>query len=67
MLDSTSNESFTEIRHRNEFVPNRSCLTNLTVMEDWITRIIDDHETADIVFLDFAKAYDSVNHWFLLT
>ncbi len=48
-------------------VPKRSCLTNWLVMEVWVTWITDDHETVGIVFLDFAKAFDSANHRFSLT
>ncbi len=36
-------------------------------MEECVTRIIDGHETADIFFLDFAKAFDSVTHRYELT
>ncbi len=31
-----------------------------------ITGLMDDGNTADVVYLDFAKAADSVNHRFLL-
>ena len=48
------------------FVPRRSCLSNLLITEERVTRIIDSGETADMVFLDFAKAFDSVNHRKLL-
>ncbi len=48
------------------FVPKRSCLTNLLLTEEWLTRIIDEGDVADMMFLDFSKAFDSVNHRFLL-
>ncbi len=43
------------------FVPRRSCLTNLLLTEQGITQIMDAHESVDAVFLDFSKAFHSVN------
>ncbi len=31
-----------------------------------MTRMIDEGQTVDTIYLDFAKAFDSVNHSFLL-
>ncbi len=31
-----------------------------------VTRMIDEGHAADVIYLDFAKAFDSVNHRFLL-
>ncbi len=36
--------------------------TNLLLTEQWVTELVDDGETVDMVFLDFAKAFYSVNH-----
>ncbi len=41
---------------------NRSTLTNLLSVEETVTRWFDEGDTTDIVYLDFAKAFDSVNH-----
>ncbi len=46
-------------------VPTRSCLTNLLLTEEWLT-LISDEGDVDMMFLDFSKAFDSVNHRFLL-
>ncbi len=35
------------------FVLKISCLTNLLLTEEWLTRNIDAEEVADIIFLDF--------------
>ena len=44
------------------FVSGRSCLTNLlTSLEDW-TKEIDDGYPVDVIYLDIAKAFDSVPH-----
>ncbi len=48
------------------FAPKRSCLTNLLLTEEWFTRVIDEGDAADIMFLNFSKVLDSVNHRFLL-
>ncbi len=42
-------------------------LTNLLSAEETVTRWLDEGDTVDIVYLDFAKALDSVNHRLLLT
>ena len=36
------------------FVPRRSCISNLLLTEDRVTRFMDAGETVDIVYLDFA-------------
>lgn len=41
-------------------------IIKLLVMEEWVTGIMDDGYTADIVLLDSAKAFDSVNYRLLL-
>jgi len=42
------------------FRTGRSCLTNILVFLDKITEWVDQGEMVDVVFLDFAKAFDKV-------
>jgi hypothetical protein len=44
------------------FVKNKSCVTNLLATLDLITQALEDGFPIDIIFLDFAKAFDSVPH-----
>ena len=44
------------------FMPGRSCSTYLIVFQDKLTKIIDQEKSADIFYLDFAKAFDKVPH-----
>ncbi len=48
------------------FLPRRSCLSNLILQEERVTRLLDEGHTVDLGYLDFAKAFDSVNHRFFL-
>jgi hypothetical protein len=44
------------------FLPNKSCVTQLLlIMEHW-TQLIDDGNCIDTIYLDFSKAFDSVPH-----
>ena len=48
------------------FVLRRNCTTQLLLcMEDW-TSLIERGETFDVIYTDFAKAFDSVAHERLL-
>jgi hypothetical protein len=48
------------------FIAGRSCTTNLlSTLNEW-TRLLDEREPVDAVYLDFAKAFDSVPHERLL-
>lgn len=49
------------------FMPKRSCLTNLLEFLEEITRIIDEGHCVDLIYLDFAKAFDKVPHMRLLS
>jgi len=42
------------------FRKGRSCLTNLLVFWDKVTGSIDSVENVDVIFMDFAKAFDKV-------
>ena len=47
---------------QNGFIPLRSCVTNLLeVINKW-TEALDEGKPIDAVYLDFAKAFDSVPH-----
>ena len=48
------------------FVPNKFCTTNLLESLDTITKTLSDKNVMDIVFLDFAKAFDKVKHQYLI-
>ena len=44
------------------FVPKRDCITQLLVcIEDW-TRRLEESKAFDVIYTDFAKAFDSVPH-----
>ena len=48
------------------FIAGRSCTTQLiSTLEDW-TKILDDGECVDAIYMDLKKAFDSVSHQRLL-
>lgn len=52
--------------HQHGFTHGRSCQSNLLeAFEDW-TRIIDEGQNLDIIYLDYRKAFDTVPHIRLL-
>ena len=60
-----TNKLFSNGQH--EFVPGRSCLTQLlTVLRDW-TNGMALGEIIDVIYTDFFKAFDSVSHVHLLS
>ena len=48
------------------FMAGRSCLTNLLEYLEDLTRLVDQGHAVDIVYLDFAKAFDKVPHVWLI-
>jgi len=48
------------------FVSNKACITNLLESNDILTKLASKGIPIDIVFLDFAKAFDKVSHPLLI-
>ena len=48
------------------FLPNRSCATNLTILIDDVTKSLHKNIGTDVIYFDFAKAFDSVSHDIIL-
>ena len=44
------------------FMPRRSCLTNMLEYLEELTKLVDKGHSVDVVYLDFAKAFDKVPH-----
>jgi ribonuclease P/MRP protein subunit RPP40 len=49
------------------FVPGKSCLSNLLEAIEAVHKFLSEESCADILYFDFAKAFDSVPHYRLLT
>ena len=49
------------------FMRKKSCLTNLLHALEEVTSILDDGDCVDILYLDFSKAFDKVQHQRLLS
>lgn len=54
------NNIFSDDQHG--FRPHRSCVTQLLIIMDEWTKILDEGNNIDCIYLDFAKAFDSVSH-----
>jgi hypothetical protein len=48
------------------FMSGRSTVTNMLVYMEALTRLLDEGHTVDVLYLDFAKAFDKVPHRRLL-
>lgn len=60
----TTHQLIRESQHG--FTPKRSCLTNLLLFLDKVTKYIDESHPVDVLYLDFSKAFDKVPHLRLL-
>lgn len=60
----TNNNLITDNQHG--FVPRKACVSNLLETTDFVSKKLSDKIPIDIVFLDFAKAFDKVPHRRLL-
>ena len=51
---------------QNGFLPNRSCVTQLLSVLHTVSQSLDNNIQSDMIHLDFAKAFDTVDHSALL-
>lgn len=52
--------------YQHGFIPKKSIISNLTVLSDDLSQAIDQETQTDVIYLDFSKAFDRVNHDILL-
>ena len=49
-----------------QFIPGRSCTTQLPYVLDYFTQHLDQGDSVDAIYLDFQKAFDWVPHKHLI-
>ena len=54
------------VNQQHGFLPGKSCISNLLECMDFVYEILNENDTADILYLDFQKAFDTVPHKRLL-
>ena len=54
------------INNQHGFVKGRSIVTNLLLYSNYISQALDKYRQVDSIYLDFAKAFDKVDHNILL-
>jgi hypothetical protein len=59
MMDHLQNHKFIN-PSQHGFIQGRSCMTNLVLFLDELTKAIDKGVPADVFYLDFSKAFDKV-------
>ena len=59
-----TNNLFSKKQHG--FVPDRNCMTNLLLCMEMWTQLVEEGLPIDIIYTDFAKAFDRVPHQRLL-
>ena len=47
---------------QHEVMKGKSCLSNLVSFYDKATHLVAEGKAADIIFLDFSKAFDTIPH-----
>lgn len=52
--------------HQHGFLPKRSTVTNLSHVTEYINNALDDRGQVDVIYTDFSRAFDSVDHDILL-
>ena len=53
-------------KRQHGFLPNKSCATNLTILIEDVTKSLHNNVGTEIIYFDFAKAFDSVSHDIIL-
>lgn len=56
---------FSEFQHG--FLPGRSTITNLAVLSQFVAETLDEQGQVDVVYTDFTKAFDTLNHDLILS
>lgn len=58
-------QSFSSYQHG--FLKGRSTTSNLILLNDFLTEAMDDGQQVDVVYTDYSKAFDRINHNLLLS
>ncbi|CAH0558572.1 unnamed protein product [Brassicogethes aeneus] len=53
--------------HQHGFFERRSTLSNLTVFTQYVAEGIDNRDQIDVIYTDFKKAFDQIDHFVLMS